>query len=557
MKFNDTSYTVYNTSNSNIPTNIINIIAIDTNNNKWLSTNVKGIVKYNNTTWSTLTKIGSQFIYNELNSSSQKITCMKIDSKNRLCIGYSNNGLQIIGGNAYGAPLANDAILYNWNIPSYKINDFYFTSVGELLVATDFGAASNSNVENYYNPFSYYDNSNTGLTNGQILSMNKDKNNKIWIGLGNVSPYDNQKGLGKPGLSIYNNSEWQTYNNYNSPIGKPLIKNSGSFVSFVLIDSNENIWIPGSNSILRYNGNIWKEFNATNSKYTYGVANCMAQGKDGTYWIGTDNGLVKFNGDSVITVFNNLNSNLPSNKISLIFIDNKNNIWLAGNDGLIKFDGTNFVTYNTSNSNIKTNTVFQIKDDKLGNLWISTRGAIQKFNGTTFSQILTSRFNWNDIESIYIDSNNTKWFGYTNGAGDDCGIGKIADTTITIYNNSNSNLPKNLRIYSIIEGDNSQIWFANRDLNNSGIYTLNKNSNPTGMKEWKIQDVVTYPNPVKDRLYIDNILNAGYRIINLQGQIIDEGVYEHGINVSHLQEGLYIISVNMTGSIIITKFIKN
>ena len=49
---------------------------------------------------------------------------------------------------------------------------------------------------------------------------------------------------------------------------------------------------------------------------------------NGEIWIGTYDGLAILSGDDV-SVFNNVNSSLPSSSIYDIFIDSKNNIWLG------------------------------------------------------------------------------------------------------------------------------------------------------------------------------------------------------------------------------------
>jgi ligand-binding sensor domain-containing protein len=65
---------------------------------------------------------------------------------------------------------------------------------------------------------------------------------------------------------------------------------------------------------------------------------------------------------------------LPSNDVFAIAIDGQGNKWIGTGDGLAKFDGVNWTVYNTSNSGLPSNAVLAIAIDGLGNKWIGTGG---------------------------------------------------------------------------------------------------------------------------------------------------------------------------------------
>lgn len=68
-----------------------------------------------------------------------------------------------------------------------------------------------------------------------------------------------------------------------------------------------------------------------------------------------------------------------------------------------------------------------------------------------------------------------------------------------------------------------------------------------------------YPNPVQETLYISGIENIlSYKIYNMSGRLIMENAYDYhkGINVSLLQEEIYIIVVENTMGSKSFKFIK-
>ncbi|XDZ53792.1 hypothetical protein FlaCF_0840 [Flavobacterium tructae] len=60
----------------------------------------------------------------------------------------------------------------------------------------------------------------------------------------------------------------------------------------------------------------------------------------------------------------------------------------------------------------------------------------------------------------------------------------------------------------------------------------------------KSQDIVLYPNPVKDILNVYNVENEEYKIFNISGQEVLSGIIQTGqINVETLPDGIYVIKV--------------
>ncbi len=71
---------------------------------------------------------------------------------------------------------------------------------------------------------------------------------------------------------------------------------------------------------------------------------------------------------------------------------------------------------------------------------------------------------------------------------------------------------------------------------------------------------IIYPNPAKDILTIESILNLSIEISNMQGQIIYQQIFEQGkteINISKFSKGIYIIKAIIDGNINVMRFIKD
>jgi ligand-binding sensor domain-containing protein len=140
-----------------------------------------------------------------------------------------------------------------------------------------------------------------------------------------------------------------------------------------------------------------KWINYTCGKYVTSIA---IEGN--TVWAGTVGGLVQLDMNSEnIIYYNKANSGLPSNRIRSIAIDGSGNKWIGTRNGLAKFDGINWTVYNTSNSGLHENSVLSIAIDGSGNKWIGIeKNGLAKFDDT----------NWTVYSTVY-SKGRTESFG--------------------------------------------------------------------------------------------------------------------------------------------------
>lgn len=106
----------------------------------------------------------------------------------------------------------------------------------------------------------------------------------------------------------------------------------------------------------------------------------LAIDKKETLWIGTDEGLLSFDGKRW-KLFDIVNSSIPDNNVTSVFIDKDNNKWITTRTkGVGRFDGQEWEIYNTTNSGLVENSVKEILQDKNGNMWFLT-WRVTRFDG--------------------------------------------------------------------------------------------------------------------------------------------------------------------------------
>ncbi|WP_310560341.1 two-component regulator propeller domain-containing protein [Flavobacterium sp.] len=171
---------------------------------------------------------------------------------------------------------------------------------------------------------------------------------------------------------------------------------------------------------------IFSKINQTNGLSNDRVSSIVKE-KNGFVWIGTDNGLNRFDGNK-IKIYNKQNSALSSNDISDLLIDRKRKIWIGTFGGGLNFynpSNDRFVTYKNSpndNTSIPSNELNTLFEDSKGIIWLGTKNGLSSFNEKEntfktykFDSKNTFSISNNDVRSIYEDGNKKLWIGTFGG----------------------------------------------------------------------------------------------------------------------------------------------
>jgi ligand-binding sensor domain-containing protein len=190
-------------------------------------------------------------------------------------------------------------------------------------------------------------------------------------------------------------------------------------------------------------------------------------------WLGTwQNGIIKYDNTDWIN-FTTSNSSLPNNQINSIANDSNGNIWIGTSSGLTKFDGTNWTNYNTTNSNLPTNSVVSIAIDNNNNVWLTTANELVEFTGSIWNIYNNNSIgNWfGGANSLRIDSDNKKWFsaGY--------GIQSFDGTNWEYFNylGTNNSCLLDCQTTSLALDVNADIWIgAQQECNSGGLLNFSE-----------------------------------------------------------------------------------
>ncbi len=109
---------------------------------------------------------------------------------------------------------------------------------------------------------------------------------------------------------------------------------------------------------------------------------------------------------------------LPMNSIKKVFQCSKGYIWIGTQEGLVRFDGVNFKIYDKSKfPGLKSNFIYDIDEDENGNLWLATwGGGISCFDGKSFTTFDKSDSLIHEtVEHILVGRDGSIWIGTKTG----------------------------------------------------------------------------------------------------------------------------------------------
>lgn len=168
------------------------------------------------------------------------------------------------------------------------------------------------------------------------------------------------------------------------------------------------------------------------------------------------------------------NTKIPFNTTRTIHQDPMGLLWIGSDNGLYRYDGFHVKRYASSllRPNFFTsNEITALCDDGHDNLWVGTRMGLNRTSlsrGTTRHYLLRDFDNSNAISRLYRSRNGDLWVGTEGGL---YRYDQRADTFVLLCNQrGNAKIP-HCSVTSICEDTRGFLWFGTWD---KGLYRLNQ-----------------------------------------------------------------------------------
>lgn len=323
---------LYDTLNSGLPSNYVYKLAIDKNNNLWIGTFSKGIVKFDGNNWICFNTKNSQLPNDSISSLYTNGDRIYIGTRNGLAI-YENNFWIIY--NMSNSNLKAEIILsicndHNSNIWIGAVSHKDFNNVAGLYI---FDGVN----------WTYYNQKNSILPYETILSIVCDNKNVIWLGTAQFQ--------GRGGLVSIENGNWTLYSKENSPMQYNTVDriilgvhNELLLSSDVLFEFNEGL-LDGYLYLFDKNG-VWSDISP--AYFCHDLTNRVTSttiDNNGNFWVATSIDPNRINADYSLSrykdgkwfILSSTHKNFPRTYIPDLVVDNSNILWVAAPDagGLI------------------------------------------------------------------------------------------------------------------------------------------------------------------------------------------------------------------------------
>lgn len=179
----------------------------------------------------------------------------------------------------------------------------------------------------------------------------------------------------------------------------------------------------------------------------------ILQTSDGYLWLGTQEGLVRFNGTQFTTFNKNNVGAMQHNDIRALLEARDGNFWIGTLGGVVVRDrGGHFHAY-TQREGLSNNFVNALLEDRRGNIWVATNNGLNKFADGTFSHMgLSEGLSNANINALVEDSGGDIWAGTNNG------LNRI--TVDSFGHRSVQTYLKNIIVTSLYDDDSGILWIG-------------------------------------------------------------------------------------------------
>ncbi len=295
---------------------------------------------------------------------------------------------------------------YNTGMPDYFIKDIMPDSAGNMwLVSSEAGVSSFDGTQ-WFNLGSHNPNQPWPPMADGADCIFEDSTSNIWFGTNGIARWDGENmflwdwqnsnlgvetfvaitqdasgtiwaGSKFDGVVWFDGSDWQRH-----LFGPPGW--TANWIRDVDADLAGNVWVA-TFAVHMFDGQTWHDFPALNDMlFNLGGPNVIIDGPDGTIWIGTNEGLVAFDGTNW-TVYDTANSPLPASEVQGITFRSDGVMAVSTMEfgpntpfpnGVAVIDGdisnpANWTIHTYDNSPLPHYQLGAVEFDAAGNLWIS------------------------------------------------------------------------------------------------------------------------------------------------------------------------------------------
>ncbi len=242
------------------------------------------------------------------------------------------------------------------------------------------------------------------------------------------------------------------------------LRHLGVAAALLLIAAARVPALDPNRSLNEFGHQVW----TTENGLPQNTVQAIVQTQDGYLWIGTQEGLVRFDGLN-FTVFDKENTPaFKSNDIRFLQQDRQGRLWISTSYGLVCRHNGQFTSYTVSEG-LPHNSIGPVVEDVSGNVWIGTDAGLVRFENGTFRTFTVEQgLARNAIQTLCARTNGSVLVGTS------AGVQSLSGDRFSTWSIPPDLLPAN--ITAIAETKSGQLWLGTVD----GLVSFDANMSPTG-----------------------------------------------------------------------------
>lgn len=290
----------------------------------------------------------------------------------------------------------------------------------------------------------------------------------------------------------------------------------GLLVLLLLLVASPSFGLDARKSLSQYRLDFWR----SDQGLLQSSARALLQTRDGYLWLGTDEGLVRFDGVRFVLFDRTNTPAIPQNGITALAEDAAGRLWIGMNSGGLTSLHAGVFTNNLKADGLPDERVMALAAARDGSLWIGTRRGLSHLANGRFTHFTTSDGLPDDrVWSIHEDRHGAIWVG-TEG-----GIGRLLDGEIIKF--------------TIAEGL-SQSWVNRLAEDAAGtIWAGTSGGGLHRLRDGRFERLAGLPDPYITALYVDRadslwIGTASGGVVRVSRGRIDRITAREGLTVDHI-----------------------
>lgn len=297
------TWTVYNTSNSGLPWNEVQAVAVAPDGSHWFGTLGGGVAHLDGNEWT---------VYKTSNSGlpENNVHAILIDPDGAAWFGTFDRGVATFDGTGWTTIDGSNSILPRPEVPAIARD-----ADGSHWFATDWGGVAHLTGTH----MEVFDTINSGLPNDRVWAVVTDPDGTHWFGTWGG------------GVARFDGASWTVYSIYDS--GLP-----SSDVIAMAADPDGSHWFGMyGGGVAHLSGTNWTVYNTLNSELPAYDVLAVATAPDGSHWFGTRGGGAAHLDRTTWTIYDTSNSPLPDNDVRAIALDPDGSCWYGTDAGAAVF----------------------------------------------------------------------------------------------------------------------------------------------------------------------------------------------------------------------------